>query len=98
MLWPGRDASTPRSHHHKAERYRQLRPAAHATVDVSLSDRPRWQLAALSACAAAAGNGTFFSQRLGQLRAADAHALARLDLRTHAGDRPIGPVGDWLFQ
>jgi hypothetical protein len=35
-----------------------------------------------------------FSQRLGQLRAAGAHTRARLDLRTHVGDRPIGPVGD----
>ena len=47
------------------------------------------RFAAPSGCAAAAANGTFFSQRLGQLRAADAHALARLDLRMQARDRPV---------
>jgi hypothetical protein len=32
------------------------------------------------------------------LRTADAHALARLDFGTHAGDRPVGPVGHRLLQ
>ena len=43
-----------------------------------------------SACAGAAASGTFFSQRLGQLRPADAHTLARLDLGAQAGNRPVG--------
>jgi hypothetical protein len=29
---------------------------------------------------------------------ADAHALACFDLGTHARDRPVRPVGDWLLQ
>ena len=40
----------------------------------------------------------FFSQGLGQLRTADAHALARFDLGAKAGDRPVVPVGYRLFQ
>src|SRR6202051_1341127 len=64
MLWRDRDASPPRSHRHKEARCRRLRPAARAVADASLSDRPRWQLAGLSACAAAAGNGTFFRNAL----------------------------------
>ena len=47
-----------------------------------------------SACAAAAASGTFFAQGLGQLRAADAHALTRFDLGAQPGDRPVAPVGD----
>jgi len=35
----------------------------------------------------------FFSQCLGQLRAADAHARLCLDLRAQAGNGPVGPVG-----
>jgi hypothetical protein len=58
------DALAPRSHRHKAERCRQLWLAARAVANAGLSDRPRWQLAALSACAAAAGNGTFFRNAL----------------------------------
>jgi hypothetical protein len=64
MLWQGRGASAPRSRRHKAERCRRLWPAARAVADASRSDRPRWQLAALSGCAAAAGNGTFFRNAL----------------------------------
>ena len=40
----------------------------------------------------------FFRKRLGQLRTADAHALARFDLGAQAGDRPVAPVGDRCFQ
>jgi hypothetical protein len=40
----------------------------------------------------------FFSQGLGQLRTADAHALARLDLGAKAGDRPVAPVGHRFFE
>lgn len=64
MLWQDRGASTPRSHRHKAERCRRLRPAGRAVADASQSDRPRWQLAALSACAAAAGSETLFRNAL----------------------------------
>ena len=42
--------------------------------------------------------GTSFSQGLGQLRTADAHALARFDLGAKAGDRPVAPVGHRFFQ
>src|SRR5277367_2841276 len=35
----------------------------------------------------------FFSQGLGQLRTADAHALARFDLGAKAGDRPVAGFG-----
>ena len=40
----------------------------------------------------------FFSQRLGQLRPADAHALTRFDLGAQAGNRPVRPVGNRLFK
>ena len=39
-----------------------------------------------------------FSQGLGQLRTADAYALARFDLGAEAGDRPVAPVGHRFFQ
>ena len=40
----------------------------------------------------------FFSQRLGQLRTADADALPRFDLGAQAGDRPVAPVGHRFLQ
>ena len=40
----------------------------------------------------------FFSQRLGQLRPADAHAFARFDFGAQARDRPVGPVSCRFFQ
>ena len=39
-----------------------------------------------------------FSQGLGQLRTAGAHALARFDPGAKAGDRPVAPVGHRFFQ
>ena len=64
MLWRDKDASTPRFHRHKAARCRQRQPAVRAVADASQSARPRWQLGVLSACAVAAGNGTFFRSAL----------------------------------
>ena len=51
-----------------------------AVAGASRSRSPRWPSGVPSACAGAAASGTFFSQRLGQLRAADAHSLTRFDL------------------
>ena len=93
-----RDASAPRSRRRRAERCRRLRPAACAVADAGRSARPRWRSGVPSACAGAAASGTFFSQRLGQLRTADADTLARFDLGAQAGDRPVRPVGHRLLQ
>ncbi len=40
----------------------------------------------------------FFSQRLGQLRTADANTLTRFDLGAQAGDGPVAAVGHRLLQ
>ena len=71
----------------------RLRPAVCAIAGAGRPVRPRRRSGVPSACAAVAANGTFFSQRLGQLRTADANTLARFDLGAQAGDRPIAPVG-----
>ena len=60
----------------------------------ALRARSRRRFGGLSACAGAAASGSFFSQRLGQLRSADPDALARLDLGDEARNRPIGSVGE----
>ena len=53
-------------------------PDVCAVAGASRSDPPRWPSGVPSACAGAAASGTFFTQRLGQLRAAD--ASPRFDL------------------
>ena len=93
-----RDASTPRSRRHREEQCHRLRPAVCAIADAGRPVRPRRRLGVPSACAAVAANGTFFSQRLGQLRTADANTLARFDLGAQAGDGPIASVGRGLLQ
>ena len=98
MLGQDRDASAPRFRRRREERCRRLRPDACAVAGASRPDPPHWLSGAPSACAGAAATGTFFSQRLGQLRPADADALTRFDLGAQAGDCPIRPVGNRLFQ
>ena len=93
-----RDASTPRSRRRRAERCRPPRPAACAIADAGRLVRPRRRLGVPSACAAVGASGTFFSQRLGKLRPADANALTRLDLDLQPRDRPVAPVGYRLFE
>src|SRR5271166_750425 len=93
-----RDASAPRSHRRREERCRPLRPAVCAAAGAGPPVPPRFPSGVPSACAEAAASGTFFSQGLGQLRTADAHALARFDLGAKAGDRPVAPVGHRFFQ
>ena len=93
-----RDASTPRSRRHREEQCHRLRPAVCAIADAGRPVRPRRRLGVPSACAAVAANGTFFSQRLGQLRTADANTLARFDLGAQAWDGPVASVGHELLQ
>ena len=74
-----KDGSTPRFRRRREERCRRLRPGACAIAGASRSDPPRSRSAVPSACRGRRPSGSFFSQRLGQLRAADAHAFARFD-------------------
>ena len=92
-----RDVSAPRSHRRREECC-PLRPAVCAVAGAGPPVPPRFPSDVPSACAGAAASGTFFSQGLGQLRTADAHALARFDLGAKAGDRPVAPVGHRFFQ
>ena len=68
----------------REEQCRPLRPAVCAIAGAGPPAPPRFPSDVPSACAGAAASGTFFSQRLGQLRTADAHALARFDLGAKA--------------
>ena len=82
----------------REEQCRPLRPAVCAVAGAAPPVPPRFPSDVPSACAGAAASGTFFSQGLGQLRTADAHALARFDLGAEAGNRPVAPVGHRFFQ
>jgi len=90
MLSRDTDASTPRSRHHGEARGRRLRPGIRASAGANRSDPPRWPSGARSACAGAAASGTFSSQRLGQLRPADADTRLRFDFGAQAGNRQFG--------
>ena len=68
------------------------------STGASRSDPPRSRSAVPSACVGAVASGSFFSQCLGQLRAADAHALANFDFGAQTGNRPVPPVGHRLVE
>src|SRR5271157_1971854 len=68
----------------REEQCPRLRPAVCAIAGAGRSVRPRRRSGVPSACAAVAANGTFSSQRLAQLRTADANSLARFDLGAQA--------------
>ena len=68
----------------REERCRLPRPAVCAVAGAAPRVPSRFRSDVPSACAGAAASGTFFSQGLGQLRTADAHALTRLDLDAKA--------------
>ena len=82
----------------REEQCRPLRPAVCAVAGAGPPVPPRFPSDAPSACAGAAASGTFFSQGLGQLRTADAHALARFDLGAEARNCPVALVGHRFFQ
>ena len=80
MPAPDRDASAPRSRRRKAARCRQPRPGPCAAEAGAQRARSRSRFAAPSACAVAAATGSFFSQRLGELRWPDIDEFALFDL------------------
>ena len=97
--WPMREIGmrSARSRRRKAARCRQPRPgpcAAEAganALDLVRDCRP-------SACAVAAATGSFFSQRLGELRWPDIDEFALFDLVDEAWDRPVRTVCDGRFE
>ena len=89
-----KDASAPRSRRHRGERYRRPRPGPCATEAGAQRARSQPRFAAPSACAAAAATGSFFSQRLGELRSPDIDEFALFDLGDEARDRPVCTVRD----
>ena len=70
-------------------------PGGHGVGPASDDGCCRWRA---SACAGGVAIGTFFAQRLGRLREADADALARLDFGAQARKRPVGPIRDRFHQ
>ena len=83
-------ATVPRSPGPTTRRARQRRVAGHGG----------WQqfgLRLTTPVTVAPADG-IFSQRLGQLRATNANALAGFDLGAHTGDRPVAPIGHGLLQ
>src|SRR5271157_6177617 len=98
MHAPDRDASAPRSRHHRGERYRRPLPGPCAAEAGAQRARSQPRFAAPSACAVAAATGSFFSQRLGELRWPDIDEFALFDLGDKAWDRPVRTVRDWRFE
>ena len=90
--------SAPRSRHHRGERYRRPRPGPCAAEAGAQRARSQPRFAAPSACAVAAATGSFFSQRLGELRWPDIDEFALFDLGDRRGDRPVCTVRHGRFE